>query len=383
MEIRHYFESAVFSPGKDKNSYSVVNPIGKTIENFSRSPKSDNLQKVNIAIIGVPSIVESHPSGIQNSSDIIRNELYKLSEIRTDKGIADLGNLKPAKSKKGTYLALRDIIEYLNDSDIVAIILGGNEDLNLGVCKAFTNFPYFTFSTIDSFLNVKKEKETLSSSNYLTQLFSDFPHIFQFNLLAYQSYFVSDGLFKKTKGITENIRLGLLRENIRVAEPALRNTNVLSFDLGAIRYGDSQGSNNFSPNGLRSDEACQLANFAGLSNHMKVFGLYDSNFNNDRNGITAKLSAQIIWHFMEGVSYRQIAENQNHKNYETYKVEIKNLDRPLVFMKDIQTDQWWIEITAYNGRKLKRACSESDYIHAKRDEIPDIWLKNIQKMDEY
>lgn len=383
MDIRHYFEPVDFSIyNKGENPYSVSKSLGKAIEKSTMSLNVSNFKKLRIAIFSVPDYFSDNETEDKQSTNSIRKALYALSEIKENFHIADFGSLRPSKSRKGLYLALRDIVDYLKEAGIITLIINGKQDICIGICRAFAEDPFFTFSTIDPFLDIKKGKEINNSGNYLSQLFAENPNIFQFSLIAFQKYYVSDELFSKTKGVAIHQRLGIIRENPIKAEPILRNTNVLSFDIKAIKHTESPGSKTFFPNGLNSDEACQLAFYAGLSQNLKVFGLSEVNCSDDVYGITAKLSAQIIWYFCEGVLNRPEVMTFPSVNHLTFSVAIKNLDKPIVFYNDKITNQWWMEITSVMGDKIVRACSESEYKCASNDEIPELWLKYVQKLDK-
>ena len=319
---------------------------------------------------------------MSDSPNKIREELYQLSKFDSNLNIADFGNLKPASSLKGNYKAIRDIVEYFHELKIVAVIIGGSQDLTVGVCEVFQNNKLFSFSTIDSFLDVKKSKESFNSKNYLSRIFSSQPDLFQYNLLGFQKHYISSNYFSKTKGINSNISLGQLRDDVKITEPILRNSDFLSFDIGAVRYSESPGGNSFTPNGLRSEEACQLAKYAGLSNRLKVFGLFEYNVDMDKHNLTAQLSAQIIWYFLEGFLNRRNENLTNTEVFVMYQVEVKNIDKSLIFYKNTETDQWWMEVSVTDEKPIYFACSENEYIQASNNDIPELWLNYIQKLDE-
>jgi len=193
-------------------------------------------------------------------------------------------------------------------------------------------------------------------------------------------YFESD-YFSKTKGINNNIRLGRLRDNISTAEPVLRNTDVLSFDIGAIKYAEAPGSSNISPNGLHSEEACQLAKYAGMSDRLKVFGLFEYDTGKDELNVTAKLLAQIVWYFIEGFLNRQNKKPDENDRNIMYRVEVKDLEIPFVFYKNPDSNQWWMQII-FAEKVLHFACSEKEYNQASNNEIPELWVKYIMKLDK-
>jgi arginase family enzyme len=381
MDIRYYFDEVNFSTYYDSGHLNWKYSLGAAIEKSTKSVTKENIHKLNVAIVGVPFDSRKENTYCTEATDKIRSQLYKLSAHYSKVNIADFGNLKPASSAKGNFQALRDIVEYFNELNIVTVVIGGSQDLSLGICEAFARNPWFSYTTVDSFLDVKKAKEPFSSSNYLTRLLIYQPQIFQFNIIGFQSHYLPSGILDKMKTVSDHIRLGSLRDNIGLAEPVLRNTDFLSFDIISLKNSEAPGSSNVNPNGLRSEEACQLAKYAGLSNRIKVFGLFEVEPANDRNNLTVALAAQIIWYFLEGIINRSSEKPDLIQNTKMYQVEVDSIDIPIIFYKKTITNQWWMEIETNEKIKLHFACSEKEYLQASNNEVPELWLKYLQKID--
>jgi formiminoglutamase len=382
MDVRHYFDAVDFTEYSEMKAPGWKYSMGAEIEKTTDSVSIESIQKLDLVIVGVPFDSNSEKENAIIAPDKIRKEFYYLAKAEHKIQIADFGNLKSANSVKGNYQALRDIVEYFNELKIPTIVIGGSQDLSYGICEAFKSNKHFTYSTIDAFLDVKKSKESFSSSNYLSRIFSSNPDIFQFSLIGYQSHYVATEYFSKTKGINNHIRLGKLREDIKSAEPILRNTDVLSFDIGAVKHTEAPAGICQNPNGLRSEEACQLAKFAGLSERLKVFGLFELDPVKDKYAMTMKLSAQIIWYYIDGVINRQVFGAGLEDNKMIYQVDVKDVNKPLVFYKNTVTNQWWMQFQFLNNESIILACAEEDYRQASNNEIPELWLKYIQKIDE-
>ena len=60
-----------------------------------------------------------------------------------------------------------------------------------------------------------------------------------------------------------------------MAEPVLRNAHIVSLDARAIKASEIDGSKNFSPNGFDGREICAIARYAGMSDNVSVFGIYE------------------------------------------------------------------------------------------------------------
>lgn len=368
MDIRNYFNAVDFKQFQDSPFMNRKQSLGAAIEKNTSKFSPQNAAKTNLAIIGVPFICNAEKS---DSPDKIRNEIYKLAQPNNIK-IVDFGNLINASTQKGNYLAMRDVVDYFNELKVPLVIIGGSQDLSYGVCEAFKNHERFSFSTIDYKLDVKTTNEAFSEQNYISKIYSSLPNLFQFNLLAYQSYYVPTDYLNSGKAINRHLRLGEIRTDIKQAEPILRDTHFLSFDAQSII--NVQNVEASLPNGLQGDEACQLAKYAGLSENLNVFGLFNTY---SENPVRYKLLAQLIWYYVEGVGLRKNENPESDKSIVNYHVNIDGVEKPFIFLKSKNSNRWWLKIGLENNKPLYVACSENDYIIATQNEIPELWLKFV------
>lgn len=380
MNLLHYFDAVNFSDFAEGISYNWKYSLGSIIEKHTLKLREGNVKNVEMAIVGVPFNTHENDCVLTDAPNKIRKELYQLAGLGKI-NVIDFGNLKQASSHKGNYLALRDVVDYLHELGIVTLVLGGSQDFSYGICQAFRNNQFFSFCNIDAFLDVKKGKETFSAENYLSRIFGSQTNVFQFSLLGYQTHYVPNEYFTKTKGIGTHVRLGQLRKDLTIAEPVFRNSDFLSFDLGKLKQSEAPGELHL-PNGLHCEEACQLAKYAGLSNRLNIFGLFGINTTIGNCEVTIQLSAQVAWYFIQGYLQRNKQKPEDGEGFIVNKVEIRELNTPLVFHKNTETGQWWIEVQSIDNKTIYFACLEKDYIDACNNEIPEFWLKYIQKIDE-
>ena len=112
------------------------------------------LDKHQVAIIGVPVDSNGFIKGSKDAPDQIRSKLYQLRKIDRNLKIYDLGNIKNGLSINDTYFALRDILLELREREISTIILGGSQDLGRGVFLALEKHDgLHQILTIDSMLD--------------------------------------------------------------------------------------------------------------------------------------------------------------------------------------------------------------------------------------
>ena len=98
----------------------------------------------------------------------------------------------------------------------------------------------------------------------------------------------------------------ILEKNISSVEPILRDSNMLSLDISSISSAYAKANNYCSPNGLNGNEICKLLFYAGVSDKLKSFGIFEYNQNLDQDDQTAKLISQIIWYFFRGISIQSL-----------------------------------------------------------------------------
>jgi len=361
---------------------SNENSFGKSIHINTPDTPIDDISNYRIAILGVEEDRNSANIGSAKAPNIIRNRLYQLFKIDTKHKIIDLGNLKIGKTFTDTYIILKEVIEELNRNRVVTIIIGGTQDLTFPCYLGIeTNISNVTLTTIDSEINFLKNPY----NNYLLKIFER-KKIFNYVNLGNQIYLCDPESMKYLESKTyDAIRLGIIRQKIDYIEPILRDSDIVSFDIGAIKQSEAPAKKYGSPNGFTSEEACLVARYAGLSNKVECFGLFEINPTYDINYQTSRLGAQILWHFIEGVCNR-IKENPENflysKNFKSFIVNHENLDHSITFIKSELTGNWWMEVPDIkNSKNIYISCSHEDYLSACNGEIPDLWVKYFNKIN--
>jgi formiminoglutamase len=345
------------------------------------------LDKHQVALLGVPVDSNGFIKGSKDAPDQVRSKLYQLRKINSNLKIYDLGNIKNGGSVNDSYFALRDIMLELIERDIIAIILGGSQDLSRGVFLALEKQKgLHQILTIDSMLDFSLNEESLNSRNYLNQVVNT-SGLKQFSVtnLGHQAYFVTENQLQQLeKSYLESIRLGEARKEIRQAEPLIRDSRFISIDMGAVRHADAPGASLPSPNGFFGDELCQLTRYAGLSEHTSILGFFELNPSSDMNGQTAHLAAQSAWYFLEGLTHR-IQENpiDTPEHIKKFIVTLNAAGHDIIFHKSTLSERWWMEIPVKNpvsGYNFFVSCSYEDYQQASNQEIPDRWWRFLNRL---
>lgn len=343
-----------------------------------------------LAIIGV--FDDRFNTADSYSSDMfgepIRRELYTLSAQRSTLKIIDLGDIQNGKTPNDTRLALRAVIDHLLASGICTLIIGNS-----------MRFAYPQFTAAQSHarnMNVLlvdaradlMAKEIDTDDPYLNHIIlRDAGNLFNVTVAGYQSYYVSPNTYDTFERMNfDLVRYGSLRGQIQEIEPYCRAAHQFSFNLNAVRAADAPAQEFPSPNGFSGEDACQIARYAGMSGDTMSAGFYGYISSLDTTHCSARLIAQMIWYFIDGFSLRKPDYPSDESNdYIKYTSTFRNSNHVVIFYKSLLSNRWWMEVPYPNEKsgsegKFLVPCSYSDYQMAQNDEIPDRWLKTLQKL---
>jgi arginase family enzyme len=347
-----------------------------------------NLDQYHIALIGVPEDRADQTKGYGHSPDIIRNCLYQLFRVSPKIKIMDMGNLKAGNKVQDTYFALRDAILELSSNNLISIIIGGSQDLTFGIYLAYEKIGRkFSFVTVDSRLDMGIIDDEIKPESYLIPILSRKKELlFNYTNIGHQTYFVDQADMDFLKdNFHSTFRLGDVRKELGMVEPYLRDAGFVSCDISAIRRADAPGCIHPSPNGFTGEEFCQISRYAGLSQQVSCYGIFNVHPGTDQRNQTSHLAAQAIWYFMEGVSQRK-EENpaSSPDSFKKFIVNLNDMDHDIIFYKSLHTDRWWFEVPVLQksrSRHVLLSCSHEDYQKACNQEIPDRWLNAFQKLN--
>jgi arginase family enzyme len=312
-----------------------------------------------------------------NAPDAIRKELYQLYNWHPGIKIADAGNILQGASADDTRAALRVVLQELQDAGKVVIVLGGSHDLTMQQYEAYKKRSQVINAVIaDAFVDLD-ETEVPTDRSFLLEMLTSQPNFVRhYTHLGFQSYYVHPHMLETLDKLRfDFIRVGRLREHIEEAEPALRAADLFSFDLNTVRFSDSPANTHGSPNGLSGDEACSLTRYAGMATMLTSFGIFGYDSRTDVHHMSARLIAQMIWYFIEGlVMRRQEAVLSNREEFAEFHVRFTANDT--TFLKSRRSGRWWMELP--DGSFVP--CSYSDYQTACNDEIPERWLRAQERL---
>ena len=132
-------------------------------------------------------------------------------------------------------------------------------------------------SVVDSRVDIARKRQVTDSSCFIDKVLREKKELYHLQMIGIQSHLVSPSVLEFLREKTfDYITLGQLRDDFPAVEPVLRNTGFLSFDISAVRQSDALGHLRHLPTGF-SAKCMPIAHYAGISNRLKTFGLFEVN----------------------------------------------------------------------------------------------------------
>lgn len=368
------------------------NTIGKQIAMYTDSEDMPDLENAVFAIVGVCESRASDDSELTEELNFepVREAFYGLYPGNWTHKIADIGDIPAGHTREDSMHALRAVVSDLLRKKVIPIILGGPQDMFYGQYRGYNDFERMVnIVNIDNRFDIGNSDMPLNHRSYIGKIIVDEPFkLFNYTVLGYQSFLnPPEEIVLMDKLLFDAYRLGDVTADISQTEPVFRDADIVTLDVAAINANSMRYKNHNSPNGFDGREICALARYAGISNQVSSFGVYE--LSNTLDAGSAMLVAQILWYFIEGVNFRIDDEDfQNELQYITYVVPLEDEKIDLVFLKSKKSERWWIELP-FEGTANKYSkqtllpCTQQDYITACNQEIPEKWLKARLKNEIY
>jgi formiminoglutamase len=380
----------LFSP-IDESVYSDISSPSAFVKSISiYADKMPSYNGAHMAIIGVK---ESRGNNTDQPSlegpDEVRKKLYKLKKGHGSYRIVDLGNLNPGIDLHETNVRISEVCRMLLESNVLPIIIGGTHDLDYGqYCGYETMDKLVNFLNIDAFLDLDDKNESAPNQKHINKILLHEPNfLFSYTHLAYQSYLIDPAnVAVLEKLYFEAFRIGQMRTSMQEMEPVIRNADMLSFDITAIRSSDAPGNIHAQPFGLTGEEACQICWYAGQNEKLSSIGFYEYYPElDDTHKKTAAVLATMVWYFIEGYYHRKKDQNFRSNDFLKYVVALHAEPETITFYKSKFSEKWWMEVPYPTGReKFARnsivPCSYTDYQEATKGDVPDRYISTLAKL---
>ena len=359
--------------------------LGKNILRHSAVHGFPDLKGVSVALVGLE---ENRNSYFPNSFfDLkkFRKYFYELYPGNWSVRLADLGNLPNGEKVEDTYFAIKEIVTHLRQLNIIPILIGGSHDLIFPIYQVYQDQRQLVnIVSVDRSFDFSQEEELISGRSYMSKIIMNHPNLLNnYTNLGYQSYYCAqeeNDLMEKL--FFDAVRLGQILDDPKQTEPYFRDADIVGFDMKSISCQASGDFQNGTPNGLDARTLCTLARYAGISDRVTAFGVFEM----PATTIFMQLLAQVIWYFVEGVNFRfgeyPVAIGPDFK---TYTVEMTH--QTLRFFKSEKSKRWWMEITndLNVNNKLKSSallpCTQEDYQDAMHNKLPERWLNALKRLN--
>ena len=390
MDLSLYFKAVDATlGGVERDIVSDQQLLSRVL--FYNPEEPINIQEAQLAIIGVPEARNSYRNeSCAMAPDEIRRQFYQLYRWKSDVRIVDLGNLVVGETVEDTYAVLADIIAYLLENSVLPIILGGSNDLAFANYRAYEKIEkVVNLVSVDSTFDLGNETQPIRSDAYLNKMILQQPnYLLNYANIGYQVYMNSPADLKMMDDLFfETYRVGTMRKDLEEVEPIVRNADMVTIDISAVRRPDAPGCPHNSANGFYGEEICQIAKYAGVSDKLTSFGIYEYDPTMDYGNQTSQLISHIIWYFVEGFLNRQQDDRFRDKEaYRQYSIAVSGALDEMVFYCSRKTGRWWVLVPIISKdknvtRNYYLPCSKRDYDLACEDRISDRWWRTYHKLN--
>ena len=308
-------------------------------------------------------------------ANTIRSEFYALYHWHKEISVADIGNIKTGASLADTYSAITTVCSELLRLNKKICIIGGSHDMMLGQYGAYNKLEtIIEASCVDAFINLDNQS-AWPAHKFLMQMFTSEPNFLRhYNHIGFQSYFVHPHMLETIDKLHfDCYRVGKVKELIETMEPVIRNANLFAFDISAIQNAHAPANRN-TPNGFNGEEACKLMQYAGMSRNVSSIGVYGYLPQQDVHNLSAKQISHMLWYLMDGMQRGK--QEADFKNADCYKeFHLTFADFETTFKQSKITGRWWMQLPDENYI----ACSNEDYLLALQNEIPERWLRAVER----
>lgn len=374
--------SFYFQPVVVEGSYDEVQ-LGAQIQVHQHA--FPELKGPGCAILSVPEYRGSSPEQLPSTD--FRSALYQLhAKAHWKKPIYDLGTIEPGATIEDTYYALSNVVSELVKNNIIPIVIGGSQDLTMALYQGYEKLEQLVNScAVDRSIDIGSADQAINSKNYVSHMLLKRPcYLFNHSVVGLQQPYVAAPeleLFEKL--FFDVSRLGEFNQDFRIAEPHLRNADIISVDLQAIKATEL-GSLEGSPNGFTAAQLCQITKYAGIADKVTSIGFFSERA---LRPLGCGLLAEAIWYFLQGY-FARVGDFPfgSKADYTRFTVFMDDVARELVFYKSNKSARWWMEVPypPQEGARYERhhmiPCNKADYDNAMNNELPDLWWKTYQKL---
>ena len=331
-------------------------------------------------------------AGCALAPDEIRRYLYNLAPPTEENvTVLDYGNVIPGQTIEDTYYAVSDIVASVVGQGGTIVLLGGSQDITFAAYKGFANLHrQVNTVAIDPRFDLDNSDELNARSWLRYLIMEELNYLFIHSTVGFQTYFVGQHFIRLMDQLKfDAFSLSEIQADMNRAEAQMRNSDIVSVDISAVRQSDAPGCGTPSPHGFYGEEFCRIMRFAGMSDKVSCLGLFDVNPTLDRGGQTAHMAAQGVWFFTEGFFNRLNEDPKAHpEQCKRFIVQLEEEGTAITFYKSKLSDRWWMEVPCNDEEKrdlyseqFVLPCTYGDYKQALGNEIPNLWWTYYQRLN--
>jgi arginase family enzyme len=363
------------------NTYDLSNDegyrdtqLGKHIAVYEES--FPDLNDADLVLVGCGEARGEGPGHSRtNAPDAIRRQFYALYHWHDDVKIADIGNIKTGATLNDSYAAVRSVVSELVSQGKRVVILGGSHDLTRAQYNVYASAEKIIEMTcVDARIDMDMDSRVPVEHFLLDLLTSEPNYVRHYNHIGFQSYLVHPAMLETIDKLRfDCYRVGRVKEQIEEMEPVIRNTQLFSFDIAAIQHSHAP-ANGLTPNGFNGEEACTLLQYAGMSPNISTIGIYGYLPKKDIQDMTAKQVSHMLWYLMDGIHKgKQEVSLDRTEEFNEFRMAFAEIEA--TFLQSKRTGRWWMQLPEGNYM----ACSHRDYLLAAANEIPERWMRAMER----
>ena len=251
-------------------------------------------------------------SGSAAAPTEIRRWLYRLSTSgMKDLRVLDLGDIVPQARLEATHALQQQWVQQLLEDGKRVITLGGGSDLAYPDCSALSYVaPGLMAFNIDAHFDVRQDSTATNGSPFRqlieegcirAQQFYQIGYQPQVNSPVYEQYLRDRGVNLCSLKALRELGIGSTFKRTLRAKHKF-DAIFWAFDFGVVRMADAPGVSEPNPDGLGTEEICQIAEIAGRDERTRIVEFVEVNPACDVDSRTSRLAALVIHHYLAAVA---------------------------------------------------------------------------------
>ncbi len=268
--------------------------------------------------------------------------------------ISGIGTLQHQNVK-----GLIPVINQAAKSGVIPIVIGFDNQILKSV------FDGFQF--LENLFSICSVQDSLGRDSDIVRELIELkdPFFYRLSVLGTQAHLISKDLVS-ARDMIDQVRLGKLKTDVTAAEPKIRNSDIFSFDLNALKYSAADSQSRHSSIGFNTEEGSQLMYYAGRSERNKSICIYGIDTVQKLSQLSVNTISTLIWYYLHGLDMRKGSYPPNTNRMTSFIVEAQDHLTSFQFYKDEGEQKWWLKADNRADNQLAKAypliaCDYSDY----------------------